>query len=138
MGLGTFQPVKVEYLEDHEIHKEKYNIPEAVADRINTLKSKGKKLMAVGTTSVRALESASNDNGFIKSGAGVSSLYIIPPYKFKVVDNLITNFHLPKSTLLALVSAFAGYDLIMRAYDMAINNNYKFFSYGDGMLIRRG
>lgn len=137
VGLGTFRPVKTEYMEDHEMHYERYYISEEAAERINALKSQGKKLTAVGSTSVRALETASDDNGIIKAGENSSNIFIMEPYKFKVVDNMITNFHLPKSTLLAMVTALGGYDLIMQAYNKAVQENYRFFSYGDAMYIKR-
>lgn len=137
VGLGTFRPVKTEYMEDHEMHHERYYISDEAAERINLLKSKGKKLTAVGSTSVRALETASDDNGIIKAGENSSNIFIMEPYKFKIVDNMITNFHLPKSTLLAMVTALGGYDLIMQAYHKAVQENYRFFSYGDAMYIKR-
>jgi len=136
VGIGTFKPVKTDYIEDHKMHAEKYFISEDAREKINDLKSKGKKLVAVGTTSVRALESIANEKGNIeKSGAFSTDIFITPGYKFKIVDKLITNFHLPKSTLLMLVSAFAGYELTMNAYKHAVNNRYRFFSYGDAMFI---
>lgn len=137
VGLGTFRPVKTEYMEDHEMHHERYYISDEAAEQINLLKSKGKKLTAVGSTSVRALETAANDNGIIKAGENSSNIFIMEPYKFKIVDNMITNFHLPKSTLLAMVTALGGYDLIMQAYSKAVQENYRFFSYGDAMYIKR-
>lgn len=137
VGLGTFRPVKTEYMEDHEMHYERYFISDEAAEKINTLKSKGKKLTAVGSTSVRALETAANDNGIIKAGENSSNIFIMEPYNFKIVDNMITNFHLPKSTLLAMVTALGGYDLIMQAYHRAVQENYRFFSYGDAMYIKR-
>lgn len=136
VGLGTFRPVKTEYMDDHIMHRERYFISEETADRINELKSKGKRLTAVGSTSVRALETASNDKGIITSGESYSQIFIKPPYTFKAVDNMITNFHLPKSTLLAMVTALGGYDLIMKAYRQAVENGYRFFSYGDAMYIK--
>lgn len=137
VGLGTFRPVKTEYMEDHEMHYERYFISDEAAEKINTLKSKGKKLTAVGSTSVRALETAANDNGIIKAGENSSNIFIMEPYNFKIVDNMITNFHLPKSTLLAMVTALGGYNLIMQAYHRAVQENYRFFSYGDAMYIKR-
>lgn len=137
VGIGTFRPVKTEYMEDHIMHKERYYISEESADLINMYKSQGKKLTAVGSTSVRALETAADERGIVKAGEQFSQIYILEPYKFKIVDNMITNFHLPKSTLLAMVSALGGYDLIMEAYKKAIEENYKFFSYGDAMYIKR-
>lgn len=137
VGLGTFRPVKTEYMEDHNMHYERYFISDEAADRINILKSKGKKLTAIGSTSVRALETASDDKGIIKGGENSSNIFIIEPYDFKIVDNMITNFHLPKSTLLAMVTALGGYDLIMQAYQKAVAEKYRFFSYGDAMFIKR-
>ena len=137
VGLGTFRPVKTEYMEDHEMHYERYFISYEAAEKINTLKSKGKKLTAVGSTSVRALETAADDKGIIKAGENSSNIFIMEPYNFKIVDNMITNFHLPKSTLLAMVTALGGYDLIMQAYHRAVQENYRFFSYGDAMYIKR-
>lgn len=137
VGLGTFRPVKTEYMEDHEMHYERYFISDKAAEKINTLKSKGKKLTAVGSTSVRALETAADDKGIIKAGENSSNIFIMEPYNFKIVDNMITNFHLPKSTLLAMVTALGGYDLIMQAYHRAVQENYRFFSYGDAMYIKR-
>ncbi|UOD35470.1 tRNA preQ1(34) S-adenosylmethionine ribosyltransferase-isomerase QueA [Deferribacteraceae bacterium V6Fe1] len=136
VGIGTFKPVKTDYIEDHKMHSEKYFISEEARKKINDLKNKGKKLVAVGTTSVRALESIATNTGFIdKSGSFSTNIFITPGYKFKIVDKLITNFHLPKSTLLMLVSAFAGYEPTMNAYKHAVNNRYRFFSYGDAMFI---
>ena len=137
VGLGTFRPVKTEYMEEHIMHKERFYISEETADIINTYKSCGKKLLAVGSTSVRALETAADEKGYIKSGEQYSDIFIMEPYKFKAVDNMITNFHLPKSTLLAMVAALGGYDLIMEAYKKAIEEKYHFFSYGDAMYIKR-
>lgn len=137
VGLGTFRPVKTEYMEDHEMHYERYFISDEAAEKINTLKSKGKKLTAVGSTSVRALETAADDKGIIRTGENSSNIFIMEPYNFKIVDNMITNFHLPKSTLLAMVTALGGYDLIMQAYHRAVQENYRFFSYGDAMYIKR-
>lgn len=137
VGLGTFRPVKTEYMEEHIMHKERFYISEETADIINTHKSRGKKLLAVGSTSVRALETAADEKGYIKSGEQYSDIFIMEPYKFKAVDNMITNFHLPKSTLLAMVTALGGYDLIMEAYKKAIEEKYHFFSYGDAMYIKR-
>ena len=137
VGLGTFRPVKTEYMEDHEMHYERYFISDEAAEKINTLKSKGKKLTAVGSTSVRALETAADDKGIIRAGENSSNIFIMEPYNFKIVDNMITNFHLPKSTLLAMVTALGGYDLIIQAYHRAVQENYRFFSYGDAMYIKR-
>ena len=136
VGLGTFRPVKCENIEDHKMHSETFEITQNTADKINKAKSEGKKLVAVGTTTVRTLETAFKKYGCIKACHDHSELFIYPPYDFKVVDNLITNFHLPKSTLLMLVSALAGKDFIFKAYNDAITNEYRFFSYGDCMYIK--
>ena len=135
VGMGTFRPVKCENIEDHIMHSEAFEISEEAAKKINLAKQDGKTLIAVGTTTVRTLETAYQNYGCIKSCRDSSKLFIYPPYEFKVVDRLITNFHLPKSTLLMLVSAFAGKDFIFKAYQDAINSNYRFFSYGDCMYI---
>lgn len=124
VGIGTFRPVRTENLEDHKMHAEYYDIPQ---DTTNAIKN-SKRIIAVGTTTVRALETSIE-------GSGHTNLFIYPPYEFKTVDGLITNFHLPKSTLLMLVSAFSGRELIMKAYEEAVKNKYRFFSYGDAMLI---
>lgn len=136
VGLGTFRPVKCENILEHKMHSESFEISEDTARRINEAKSKGKKLIAVGTTTVRTLETAYQKYGCLKACHDDSELFIYPPYEFKVVDELITNFHLPKSTLLMLVSALAGKEFIFKAYNEAIENNYRFFSYGDCMFIR--
>jgi S-adenosylmethionine:tRNA ribosyltransferase-isomerase len=137
VGIGTFRPVKADFIQEHKMHFEHYSISEESADRINKLKSEGKKLISVGTTTTRALESASDRNGkIIKTGNQSTNIFIYPPYEFKIVDKLITNFHLPKSTLLMMISAFAGKDKVEKAYDYAIKNNFKFFSYGDAMFIK--
>lgn len=136
VGLGTFRPVKCENVLEHKMHSESFEITEETAKLINDAKAKGKKLTAVGTTTVRTLETAFQQFGKIKACKSASELFIYPPYEFKVVDNLITNFHLPKSTLLMLVSALAGKDFIFNAYEEAIKNEYRFFSYGDCMFIK--
>ena len=136
VGLGTFRPVKCENILEHKMHSESFEISDDTAKRINEAKAKGKKLIAVGTTTVRTLETAYQKYGCIKACHDDSELFIYPPYEFKVIDELITNFHLPKSTLLMLVSALAGKDFIFKAYNEAIENNYRFFSYGDCMFIR--
>lgn len=137
VGLGTFRPVKTDMLEDHPMHSEAYRISEEAAERINELKKAGKRLIAVGSTAVRALESAAVEKGRVKSGEGSAALLISPGYEFKMTDEMITNFHLPKSTLLAMVTALGGYDFIMKAYKHAVDNRYRFFSYGDAMFIRQ-
>lgn len=135
VGLGTFRPVKTQNIHEHHMHNEYYSIgPEACAV-INETKEKGKRVVAVGTTSVRVLETVSSENGSISPASGETDIFIYPGYKFKMVDALITNFHLPESTLIMLVSAFAGKDRIMEAYKEAISKEYRFFSFGDAMLI---
>lgn len=136
VGLGTFRPVKCDNILDHKMHSETFEITQAAADKINNAKANGKKLIAVGTTTVRTLETAYQKYGCIKACNDHSELFIYPPYEFKVIDKLITNFHLPKSTLLMLVSALAGKEFIFKAYEDAINNKYRFFSYGDCMFIK--
>ena len=136
VGLGTFRPVKCDNVLDHKMHSETYEITKEAAEQINRAKANGKKLVAVGTTTVRTLETAFQKLGCIAPCNDHSELFIYPPYEFKVVDELITNFHLPKSTLLMLVSALAGKEFIFKAYNEAIQNEYRFFSYGDCMLIK--
>lgn len=135
VGLGTFRPVQCENVENHKMHSETFEISEKAAEQINRAKKEGKQIIAVGTTTVRTLETAFQKYGCIKACHDHSELFIYPPYEFKVINNLITNFHLPKSTLLMLVSALAGKDFIFEAYNEAIKNNYRFFSYGDCMFI---
>ena len=135
VGIGTFRPVKCENVLDHKMDSEAFEISEETANLINKAKSEGKKLIAVGTTTVRTLETAFQQFGEIKACKSASELFIYPPYEFKVVDKLITNFHLPKSTLLMLVSALAGKDFIFEAYAEAIKEKYRFYSYGDCMFI---
>ena len=135
VGIGTFRPVKCENILDHKMDSEAFEISEETANLINKAKNEGKKIVAVGTTTVRTLETAYKQFGEIKACKSASELFIYPPYEFKVVDNLITNFHLPKSTLLMLVSALAGKDFIFEAYKEAIDNKYRFYSYGDCMYI---
>ena len=135
VGLGTFRPVQCENVENHKMHSETFEISEKAAEQINRAKAEGKKIVAVGTTTVRTLETAYKKFGCIKACHDHSELFIYPPYEFKIIDNLITNFHLPKSTLLMLVSALAGKDFIFDAYKEAIENKYRFFSYGDCMYI---
>jgi S-adenosylmethionine:tRNA ribosyltransferase-isomerase len=134
VGAGTFQPVRVEDLSEHKMHSEWYTIPQQTVDAVRAARSAGRDVVAVGTTSLRALESASQ-SGELKAGSDDTALFITPGYKFKTVTRLITNFHLPKSTLMMLVSAFAGYDAIRKAYAHAIASEYRFFSYGDAMLL---
>jgi S-adenosylmethionine:tRNA ribosyltransferase-isomerase len=134
VGAGTFQPVRVENIAEHQMHSEWYTIPQATVDAVRAAKATGRDVVAVGTTSLRALESASQ-SGELKAGSDDTALFITPGYRFKTVTRLITNFHLPKSTLLMLVSAFAGFEAIRKAYAHAIANEYRFFSYGDAMLL---
>jgi len=134
VGTGTFKPITAENLEDHQIHQERFSIDEENARIINTAKNKGSRIIAVGTTSTRVLETVATDSR-IEAATGQTSLFIKPGYKFKIIDALITNFHLPKTTLLALVAAFAGMENILAAYKHAIEQRYRFYSYGDAMLI---
>jgi S-adenosylmethionine:tRNA ribosyltransferase-isomerase len=136
VGAGTFQPVRTENLAEHQMHSEWYHLPQTTVDIIETAKRGGRKVIAVGTTSMRALESASQ-TGELLAGSSDTQLFVTPGYQFKTVDRLITNFHLPKSTLMMLVSAFAGVDRIRHAYSHAIAQRYRFFSYGDAMLLDR-
>jgi len=136
VGPGTFKPVETEDPATHPMHPETYEIPAAAAEAIHALRARGGKLWAVGTTVVRALESAANDDGTVRSGRADTRLLITPGYRFRVVDHLLTNFHLPRSTLLMLVCAFGGYDRILAAYRHAVAAGYRFYSYGDAMVIR--
>jgi len=135
VGLGTFQPVLVEDLDQHKMHREWFEISRRAADAIASARAKGKKIVAVGTTVVRALESAANDDGTVRATSGDTALLIQPGYRFRAVDMLLTNFHLPKSTLLALVCAFGGTDRVLSAYDEAVKGGYRFYSYGDAMFL---
>jgi S-adenosylmethionine:tRNA ribosyltransferase-isomerase len=135
IGIGTFTPVRARDIEYHAMEAEWVDISEETAREINDTKARGGRVIAVGTTTTRALESFSDGDGAVRSGKGMSSLFIYPPYRFRVIDGLITNFHLPKSTLIMLVSAFAGKDVLMRAYQEAVLRKYRFYSYGDAMLI---
>ena len=137
VGAGTYQPVRVEKIAEHKMHSERFEIPPATADAIAATHAAGGRVIAVGTTSLRALESAGNPDGTVRAGEAETDIFITPGYRFQVVDRLITNFHLPKSTLLMLVSAFAGYDAIRAAYAHAVAGRYRFFSYGDAMLLER-
>jgi S-adenosylmethionine:tRNA ribosyltransferase-isomerase len=136
VGLGTFQPVRVENIVDHSMHKEIFHVPEETVESIVRAKASGGRVLAVGTTSLRALEAAAAE-GELKPGHGETDIFITPGYRFRVVERLLTNFHLPRSTLLMLVSAFGGIENIRSAYQMAIEGDYRFFSYGDAMLIER-
>lgn len=135
VGIGTFRPVKEKDLRDHKMHPEYFTIDALSADKINTARKNGGKIIAVGTTSCRVLETISDENGFVKAFSGSTDIYIYPGYTFKAVDAIITNFHLPCSSLIMLVSAFAGREAILEAYDTAIKERYRFFSFGDAMLI---
>lgn len=135
VGLGTFRPVKVENVLDHHMHSEFYMVSQEAADKINTAKKNGGRIISVGTTSTRTLESAADENGMLKECSGWTDIFIYPGYKFKVIDCLITNFHLPQSTLVMLVSALAGREHILAAYQKAVEEKYRFFSFGDAMFI---
>ncbi len=136
VGLGTFRPVKVENIKEHHMHSEYYQITKEAADKINKAKESGKKVICVGTTSCRTIESAADENGHIKAGCDNTEIFIYPGYHFKVLDALITNFHLPESTLVMLVSALAGREPVLAAYEEAIKEKYRFFSFGDAMFIQ--
>ncbi len=136
VGLGTFRPVKVDDLLEHHMHSEYYNLSKEVAEKINDTKLKGKKVISVGTTTTRTLETLGNEEGLVREGSGWTDIFIYPGYNFKVVDKLITNFHLPESTLVMLVSAFASKDIIFNAYKVAVKEEYRFFSFGDSMFIK--
>ena len=135
VGPGTFQPVRVDRLDEHRMHGELFDIPRETATAINRARAEQRRVVALGTTSTRALESAVDDAGTVQPGGAETDLFIVPGYRFQVTDVMITNFHLPKSTLLILVAAFAGRDLILEAYRQAVAEKYRFFSYGDCMLI---
>ena len=135
VGLGTFRPVKVDDVESHHMHSEFYMVEEDQAKLINDTKKAGKRVVAVGTTSCRTLESATGEDGILKAGSGWTEIFIYPGYHFKMIDALITNFHLPESTLVMLVSALAGKENIMHAYEVAVQEKYRFFSFGDAMII---
>lgn len=137
VGLGTFKPVSEEDIEDHEMHSEYYEISQETADRINKAKAEGRRIISVGTTSTRALESAAKD-GRLQAGSGWTNIFIYPGYKWQIIDGLITNFHLPKSTLMMLVSAFSTREHILAAYKEAVAQRYRFFSFGDAMFINPG
>ncbi len=136
VGLGTFLPVREDQIEDHKMHQEFYTIEADVAQKINQAKKDGRPILAVGTTSVRTLESAASEAGEVTAGTRGTSIFMYPGYKFKVVDQMFTNFHTPESTLIMLVSAFAGRENILAAYNEAVRERYRFFSYGDCMLIK--
>jgi S-adenosylmethionine:tRNA ribosyltransferase-isomerase len=136
VGAGTFQPVRAEHIADHVMHSERYTIPQTTIDAIEKTRARGGRVVAVGTTSLRALESAAQ-GGTLNASTSETNIFITPGYQFKVVDVMLTNFHLPKSTLLMLVCAFGGMDKMLAAYRIAVDNEYRFFSYGDAMLVER-
>lgn len=135
IGLGTFRPVKTQYLHEHQMHSEYYHISAAAVEKINETKKAGCRVIAVGTTCCRVLETQSDEKGFLREGEGETNIFIYPGYNFKATDALLTNFHLPRSTLLMLVSAFAGREIILRAYNEAAKLQYRFYSFGDCMLL---
>lgn len=135
VGLGTFRPVKVDDVENHEMHSEYYSINEENAEIINRAKKEGRRIIAVGTTSVRTLESVADENGYVKATHGDTKIFIYPPYKFKCVDGLITNFHLPESTLIMLVASLVGQQKILDLYNLAVKEEYRFFSFGDACIF---
>jgi S-adenosylmethionine:tRNA ribosyltransferase-isomerase len=137
VGAGTFLPVRSDFLQDHKMHSEFFSISDESANLINEAKRNGKRIIAVGTTSLRSLESSCDENGFVEAKATSTDIFIYPPYKFKIVDILMTNFHLPKSTLFMLICAFVGKENAYRIYQHAIENNYRFYSYGDASLLIR-
>ncbi|SDH92207.1 tRNA preQ1(34) S-adenosylmethionine ribosyltransferase-isomerase QueA [Proteiniclasticum ruminis] len=136
VGLGTFRPVKVESVENHDMHEEFYSLDAKNAEIINTAKNEGRRIISVGTTSTRTLETIADEKGFVREASGYTKIFIYPGYQFKCVDCLITNFHLPESTLIMLVSALAGQENVMNAYRTAVKEKYRFFSFGDSMLIK--
>ena len=135
VGLGTFRPVQTENILEHKMHSEKYKVPEETVKIVNDAKKKGNRVIAVGTTSVRTLESSVDEEGRLVSGESETSIFIYGDYKFKIVDAIITNFHLPKSTLIMLISAFGGKKIVFDAYHEAIREKYRFYSFGDSMFI---
>lgn len=137
VGLGTFRPIVEERLDEHPMHAERYEIPPESASAIARARAEGRRVVAAGTTVVRALEAAAAGDGRVRAGAGETNLYITPGFRFRVIDAMLTNFHLPRSTLLVLVSAFAGYDAVRRAYEEAVRLGYRFFSFGDAMFVER-
>ena len=138
VGLGTFRPVNVEKIEEHVMHKEYYCISDETAKLIRDTKASGNRVIAVGTTSIRTLESAADKKNHIEGKSGWTDIFIYPGYEFKIIDAIITNFHLPKSTLIMLISAFAGRDFVLKAYKKAVEEKYRFFSFGDAMLLLNG
>ena len=137
VGLGTFRPIVERRLEEHPMHAERFEIPAESASAIERAREEGRRVVAAGTTVVRALEGAAVEDGRVRPGAGETNLYITPGFRFRVIDAMLTNFHLPRSTLLVLVSAFAGYDAVRRAYEEAVRLHYRFFSFGDAMFVER-
>lgn len=135
VGLGTFLPVKTDDIQNHKMHSEFYQVTNIAAQKINAARAAGRRVIAVGTTSVRVLESSADENGVVRAGSGDTSIFIYPPYKFKAVNGLITNFHLPESTLIMLVSAFIGREKTLELYKLAVENKYRFFSFGDATLL---
>jgi S-adenosylmethionine:tRNA ribosyltransferase-isomerase len=135
VGLGTFRPVQTEDVLDHKMHEEAFEIPQETAEEINRAKEEGRRVISVGTTTVRALESSVDEKGRLMAKTGTTDIFIYPGYKFKIVDALITNFHLPKSTLLMLVSAFSNREFMLKVYERAVKEGYHFFSFGDAMFI---
>ncbi|MBE0069392.1 tRNA preQ1(34) S-adenosylmethionine ribosyltransferase-isomerase QueA [Thermoanaerobacterium thermosaccharolyticum] len=135
VGLGTFRPVKEEVIEKHKMHSEFYTVTEEAAQAINTARESGGRIISVGTTSTRTLETVADENGIIHAGSGWTDIFIYPGYKYKAIDGIITNFHLPESTLIMMISAFAGKENVMNAYKTAIDHKYRFYSFGDAMLI---
>jgi S-adenosylmethionine:tRNA ribosyltransferase-isomerase len=136
VGLGTFMPVRSDDLSEHRMHREQFVVPEATARLVHETRQNGGRIVALGTTTTRALEHAADDTGQLRAGEGEADIFIVPGYRFKIIDALITNFHLPKSTLLMLVSAFAGKELLFRAYREAVEKQFRFYSYGDAMFIQ--
>ena len=136
VGLGTFRPVKADEITDHHMHSEFYQIDEEAAEKINHAKANGHRVICVGTTSCRTIESAADENGHLKAQSGWTDIFIYPGYRFKILDCLITNFHLPESTLIMLVSALAGREHVLAAYEEAVKERYRFFSFGDAMFIK--
>ena len=136
VGLGTFRPVQVENILDHKMHSEYYEVSEETAKILNETKANGGRIISVGTTSTRTLESVTDENGIVHAGSGETQIFIYPGYKFKAIDGLITNFHLPNSTLIMLVSALAGRKNVLNAYKEAVEKKYRFFSFGDAMFIK--
>lgn len=136
VGLGTFRPVKVEDVQTHHMHSEYYMVTQEAADKINKAKANNKRVISVGTTSTRTVESAADENGIVQATSGWTNIFIYPGYKWKVIDNLITNFHLPESTLIMLVSSLANKDFVLNAYNEAVKEKYRFFSFGDAMFIK--